>query len=387
MSDESKPESKTESKAVAQSKKTGSSKSIKNKDVGFLAVWKFPKNTLEESIRVAQALEETFAGNPTRADFLVKAVGFNKSSDWRFKDLLKSATLYGITSGSGANATIRLEKLGEDIVSPASPEQRKIALPQAFRNVPDFAAVEDFYKSKKLPEDEFFENTLIREFKIPRDRVKTFTKVFVDNLNFLKAFATTSKDEPEVQPSLKVGGTITTVEKRSEGVRTFLDTCFVMMPFGPWYDTYYREIYTPAIKEAGFEPVRADELFSSGSVVEQIWEQIDKAKVLLADLTGKNPNVFYELGLAHADRKPVIFTSGILEDVPFDLRHLRVIIYEIREPSWNLKLKTDITAFLRNAKEDPNRSIPQPFRSLVEKADDGTSQQRRVSAKGNRIPT
>jgi hypothetical protein len=69
-----------------------------------------------------------------------------------------------------------------------------------------------------------------------------------------------------------------------------------MMPFGSWFDRYYQEIYVPAIKEAGFEPVRADELFTTGSVVEQIWEQIEKAKLLLADLSGKNANVFYELG-------------------------------------------------------------------------------------------
>ena len=147
-------------------------------------------------------------------------------------------------------------------------------------------------------------------------------------------------------------------------MREFLDTCFVMMPFGPWNDTYYKEIYISAIKEAGFEPVRGDEIFSSGSVVEQIWEQIDKAKVLLADLTGKNPNVFYELGLAHAARKPVVFTSGALDDVPFDLRHLRVIIYDQREPNWNLKLKASITAYLKSAKTEPDRSIPQPFRDM-----------------------
>jgi hypothetical protein len=99
-------------------------------------------------------------------------------------------------------------------------------------------------------------------------------------------------------------------------------------------------------------------------VVEQIWEQIDKAKVLMADLTGKNPNVFYELGLAHANRKPVIFTSGVLEDVPFDLRHLRVIVYEVREPSWATQLKTLITAYLKSARQEPDRSIPQPFRDL-----------------------
>jgi hypothetical protein len=82
-----------------------------------------------------------------------------------------------------------------------------------------------------------------------------------------------------------------------------------MMPFDVWFDRYYQQIYIPAIKEAGLEPIRADELFTTGSVVEQIWEQIEKAKVLLADLSGKNANVFYELGLAHAARKPVVFTA------------------------------------------------------------------------------
>jgi hypothetical protein len=138
-----------------------------------------------------------------------------------------------------------------------------------------------------------------------------------------------------------------------------------MMPFGPWYDRYYQDIYIPAIKDAGFEPIRADELFTTGSVVEQIWEQIEKSKVLLADLTEKNPNVFYELGLAHAAKKPVVFTAGRVEDVPFDLRHLRVIVYEVREPQWADKLKRLITDYLRNAARDPARSIPHPFRSGV----------------------
>ena len=60
--------------------------------------------------------------------------------------------LYGITSGSGATATVRLEKMGEDIVSPGSSAHQQQALLAAFRNVPDFAAVETFYKGKKIPE-------------------------------------------------------------------------------------------------------------------------------------------------------------------------------------------------------------------------------------------
>ena len=369
MNEEAKAEGQPEAKKKHRPRVASSTrrqKPGKEERAASLAPWKFPKNTLEEGLKVARALDEKFGGNPTKAEYLVKAVGFNKANDWRFQDLLKSSALYGMTSGSGAAATVRMEKLGEDIVSPGSPDQRQKALLAAFRNVPDFAAVEEFYKGKKIPEDEFFENTLIRQFNIPRDRVRAFSKVFIDNLNFLKAFRVAdSREEPEAPPSQKVvETTITGSEKRSDRIREFLDTCFVMMPFGPWYDKYYKEIYVPAIKEAGFEPARADELFTSGSVVEQIWEQIDKATVLLADLTGKNPNVFYELGLAHASSKPVIFTSGILEDVPFDLRHLRVIIYEVRNPNWGATLKTSITAYLRSAKQDPAKSIPQPFRDL-----------------------
>jgi hypothetical protein len=139
-----------------------------------------------------------------------------------------------------------------------------------------------------------------------------------------------------------------------------------MMPFGAWFDRYYQDIYAPAIKEAGFEPIRADELFTTGSVVEQIWEQIQKAKVLLADLSGKNANVFYELGLAHAAKKPVVFTSALVDDVPFDLRHLRVIIYDIREPEWAPRLRKSISDYLRNAMKEPEKSIPHPFRFLEE---------------------
>ena len=58
----------------------------------------------------------------------------------------------------------------------------------------------------------------------------------------------------------------------------------MMMAFGNWFDKYYDVVYAPAIKEAGFEPVRGDQMFSTGTVVEQIWEQINKAAVLLGDL-------------------------------------------------------------------------------------------------------
>jgi hypothetical protein len=326
--------------------------------------WTFPKNTLDDSIRVAKMIEEKNAGNPMRAEDLATAFNW-KVSDWRFLDLLKSASFYGLVSGTGQRAIVTIEPIGQEVITPSSTTERQEALLKAFRNVEEFRKVEEFYKGKKIPEDEFFYNLLMRNFNIPKDRVDKFAEVFLANLNFLKSFnvqfsaSSDIVDESGAEFRLENEKSSTAVR-----VRQFLDTCFVMMPFGEWFDKYYKEIYVPAIKDASFEPVRADELFTTGSVVEQIWEQINKATVLLAELTGKNANVFYELGLAHAAVKPVIFVSANVDDVPFDLRHLRVIIYDIREPNWAESLKNRVTDYLKNALKEPGKSIPHPFRHL-----------------------
>jgi hypothetical protein len=97
-----------------------------------------------------------------RATDLARAVGYRKSNDWRFLNLLRSANLYGLVKGTGSNATISLEKLGQDIVAPSGPLQRQTALREAFLTVAEFKKVEDFYKGKRIPEDEFFINTLTR---------------------------------------------------------------------------------------------------------------------------------------------------------------------------------------------------------------------------------
>ncbi|MEO3431852.1 hypothetical protein [Inquilinus sp. CAU 1745] len=347
---------------------TSGEKSSSSKKAGKKAPppWTFPKNTLEDSIKIARALEEQNAGNPMKPDMLSKAVGYNSTSDWRFLDLLRSANQYQLVTGSGKISPVSLTEIGQDVVAPSSPSARPKALQKAFRSVDDFRKVEEFYRGKKLPEDEFFENTLFREFSIPRERVKNFIDIFTSNLNYLHAFQPDrTSPGPVVESELRPREPDIPSHEDGNSGRQFLDTCFVMMPFGQWMDTYYREIYVPAIREAGLEPVRADELFSTGSVIEQIWEQISRAKVLLADLTGKNANVFYELGLAHAANKPVVFTTGQLEDVPFDLRHLRVAIYDIHDPAWGDKLKVSLTTYLRAAKAEPAKSVPQPFREQL----------------------
>ncbi|MBL8598844.1 MAG: hypothetical protein JNL14_14000 [Devosia sp.] len=356
------PTKKAAAKKVASKGGTKAAKQAKPP----AAPWTFPKNTLEDAIKIARALEEQNAGNPMKPDILAKAVGYNSVADWRFLDLLRSANLYGLVTGVGKISPVALTEIGQDVVAPSSPAARPRALQDAFRHVEDFRKVEEFYKGKRLPEDEFFENTLYREFSIPRERVRAFIETFTSNLNYLHAF---QKDRslpgPIVESDLRPSEPDLPGRDEAASGRQFLDTCFVMMPFGQWTDMSYRDVFIPAIREAGMEPVRADELFSTGSVIEQIWEQISRAKVLLADLTGKNANVFYELGLAHAANKPVVFTTAQLDDVPFDLRHLRVATYDQRDPAWGEKLRGMLAVYLKAAKADPAKSVPQPFRKQV----------------------
>nr|VFJ56215.1 MAG: TIR domain-containing protein [Candidatus Kentron sp. FM]VFJ59002.1 MAG: TIR domain-containing protein [Candidatus Kentron sp. FM]VFK11939.1 MAG: TIR domain-containing protein [Candidatus Kentron sp. FM] len=132
------------------------------------------------------------------------------------------------------------------------------------------------------------------------------------------------------------------------------DTCFVLMQINEIFDEYYREVYAPAIIDAGFKPMRAQGLFGTGTVMEQIWEQIHKANVLIADISDRNPNVLYELGLVHAQYKPVVLTAGSMEDVPFDISHSRTFVYDVRKPGWSEKLKSYVTRQLLRVKENPS---------------------------------
>ena len=193
---------------------------------------------------------------------LARAVGFKQSSDWRFGDLLRSANQYGLVSGAGATALISLEPLGQDIVAPSSPNQRSDALLAAFRSVNDFAQVENFYKGKRIPEDEFFLNTVTREFHITRDRVDTFARIFLENLRYLRAFApSTISETGPAEISSEIQQTTTRPEKipspvvaNEPRVREFLDTCFVMMLSAHGsIDTIKKYMY-PRLKRRGLSP-------------------------------------------------------------------------------------------------------------------------------------
>jgi hypothetical protein len=103
---------------------------------------------------------------------------------------------------------------------------------------------------------------------------------------------------------------------------------FVLMPF----DKAFEDIYRLGIKGAadqfdGLVAERVDDQIYREGILERIYRQIEVADIIIADMSGQNPNVFYEVGYAHAKRKLCILLTANVNDIPFDLKHQRHIVY------------------------------------------------------------
>lgn len=104
------------------------------------------------------------------------------------------------------------------------------------------------------------------------------------------------------------------------------DHIAVMMPFAAEFDPVYTSIKA-ACKEAGFPALRVDEIYGPNKIVNDAFSTIVQSRVVVCDLTNKNPNVLYETGLAHARGCEVVLLTQNDQDVPFDLGQIRYIKY------------------------------------------------------------
>lgn len=103
---------------------------------------------------------------------------------------------------------------------------------------------------------------------------------------------------------------------------------FVMMPFDEHILPVYEDHIKKVCDKIGYSCKRADDISSSNNIINDIWSLIYNADIIICDCTNKNPNVFYELGIAHGIGKNVICITQNTEDIPFDIRQIRYIKYE-----------------------------------------------------------
>lgn len=99
-----------------------------------------------------------------------------------------------------------------------------------------------------------------------------------------------------------------------------------MMPFDPRFDDVYASIQEAA-RKCGMTCLRADDIWEDDKIIQDVVSLIRRSRVVVADCTGRNANVFYEVGIAHTLGRPVILMSQLEADIPFDLRQFRYIHY------------------------------------------------------------
>ena len=138
--------------------------------------------------------------------------------------------------------------------------------------------------------------------------------------------------------------------------------CFVIAPIGEEEseirkrsDQVLKYIIEPAVNEYGYNPIRADQISEPGLITSQMIQHIIDSPLVIADLTGRNPNVFYELAIRHAIRKPLIQIIEKGEQIPFDVAGTRTISVNYRDLDSVANAKAEINRQIRAVTKDPSR--------------------------------
>ena len=321
---------------------------------------KYPRHNVDQALRIPRAILDQNAGKPSTIKEAAAFVGVGGGGEFQVE--VSSATKYGFLDRS-TPGKIQPTDRARRILRPQTEQDETQAIREAILEAPGLSDVYKHYRGENLPDDTFFRNTVVDTYGVPSEKVDEFKKVFLDSLargGLVEKHGDKQRvlDITEEAPA--------TVEDRSDRLKKLGktvkvdagDACFVMQPFAPPLGDYYEKIYRPAIEKAGLKAVRADaDIFGTGKIMDQVWRGIQSAKVLVAELTSRNPNVFYELGLAHALKKPVVLISSNEADVPFDLHHIRVIYYDVTDPFWGQKLVEKVAENILSALRNPEEAI------------------------------
>jgi len=136
--------------------------------------------------------------------------------------------------------------------------------------------------------------------------------------------------------------------------------CFIISPIGDpesevrkMSDEKFDLIFKPVLEELGYKPIRADKESSSNSISRGIVTRLIKSELVIADATGFNANVFYELAIRNATKKPVIIVKEPEQKLPFDIYDKRSISINMKDNRQWISAKEELKQHIINASKDP----------------------------------
>ena len=307
----------------------------------------YPNQTLEEALKIPQAIREKNNGHPWATEDVSQAAMGIKKSNNRFYYVAAASRDYGLTIGTRDTEKIELADLGRAIVFAGDEPTKRQKKIDAFFSIDIFKRVFDHYGGSVLPQKEYLHNTLLDEFSLAAEFHDEFVKIFKANCKYL-AIEEGVGEGVIVRPTEKTDRP-SEVRVIGEPKGKFDRTAFVIMPFvekgqEPRAPGFFNEVLTtlitPAANAAGFA-VETAEKDGSDVIQSTIINQLLHAELVVADLSDHNPNVLFELGIRIAKELPVALVKAKATGKIFDVDNMmRVLSYS---PNlWSTTVAQDI---------------------------------------------
>lgn len=306
----------------------------------------FPASTFEDALFLAQAIQQFAAGQKVRRLTLFDSL--KKSPDsGDSRQFMTNSSRYGLTTGSHNSEYIELTADGKIATSQEVDERQRLRarFKLAIESIQPFKDLYEQLKGNKLPA-----HAVLRDFLIEKgysqDEVSECVDTFILNVKFLgllRPIAGAERLLPIEHLLEETATTSTGIQSPSFSHTTsvpevpaaaddWATVCFYVTPIGEpgseqrqHSDLFLSAIVEPALEEFGLKVIRADQIGQPGLITSQIIEHVVKARLVVADLSFHNANVFYELSLRHACRLPTVQIIRACDAIPFDLNQVRTI--------------------------------------------------------------
>lgn len=301
----------------------------------------YPVLPFEQALRIGQGISEFGAGHPMKRLTLLEKLELLPGNQTT-RDLITASGKYGITTGGHDAEELRLTEDGAKAVAPAASLERSNArMKLAITTIEPFNKIYQKFAGGKMPAVEAMRDCL--DDLNEGDRAPC-VDIFVQNAKFLGVLQTregaefiTSTEEAATRalvasPETPISAA-TPVNQPIAG-EDFDTVCFFISPIGDVGSEPRRHsdaILASYVEKAlaTVEPklrvVRADKITQPGMITKQVLEYLLKSRLVVADLSYHNPNVFYELAFRHATGKPVIHIKRTSDAIPFDNKNFRTI--------------------------------------------------------------
>lgn len=325
----------------------------------------FPNMAFEEAMFLANAIQKHASGQEVRRLTLFEALKRSPDSGPTRK-LITASGQYGLTNGAYNADVLSLTNVGSAASDPSVPEhtKAKARMELAVLNVAPFKAIFEKYCSGRLPQVPVMRDAAV-EADVPAEDSAECVETFLANARFvglIRKIAGTEHlvsvddaldqlpepaaeegdfaEEPQTgEPDAVVAAPKPLRRRGPSTATTSLDeVCFVISPIGSddseerkHADLILGSLIEPALEDLGLKAIRADKISKPGLITGQVLDHLTRAKIVIADLSFGNPNVYYELALRQALRKPLVQITRASDKLPFDVGQFRTVVIDMTD--------------------------------------------------------